>query len=559
MSGAEGGAVVSLREWRWAWAYALLLVAVTLIPYLIGWASAGDEWLYNGFVFGVEDGNAYLGKMGLGYREHWHFYLFYTPQATESVFGLYLPHILIGHGVRALIGPDAEGATVVTALAVAFQVWRMAASLALVLATYRFIAAFIVAPRLRRLALLVATLGGGLGWLLVLAGQANWLGTLPLDFFVPESFSFLVLHGLPHIATARAALLLGFVVIFGALRADDQSVMRQIILAALLWNLVGLMVTFYLAVLYVILAAWGLGLWWRARRLPWRYVWRAGAAAGLTLPLFGYFALVFLSNDTFGEWSAQNYLPSPHLAHYIVGYGLLALPALWGGVWAWRRGAQDARYMLLLGWVLAVPVMVYLPLNVQRRLAEAVLVPLAILAVVGLNLATTYALPGRSARRRYRWARAGWLVLLLPSAGLLWLSTALGMLTPVCNPDLCIHRPMAEVRALDWLQDDAPPDSVVLGAFNTGNYLPSQTDLRPFVGHGPETVGSEAKQATVTRFYRGEMSPGERAALFARDDVRYILYGPLERAIAEDASLWNDGLVRRYAQAGYVIYEVPRE
>ena len=56
------------------------------------------------------------------------------------------------------------------------------------------------------------------------------------------------------------------------------------------------------------------------------------------------------------------------------------------GRWLWRkmRVTSSPQYALLL-WPLVVPVLVYLPLNVQRRMAEAVIVPLAILAAVGLR------------------------------------------------------------------------------------------------------------------------------------------------------------------------------
>ena len=93
---------------------------------------------------------------------------------------------------------------------------RIACGCALILVTYRFIAAFLRGPATRMLALVLIALGGGLGWLLALIGRGDWLGSLPVDFYVPEGYSFLILFGLPHLALARAALLGGLLLLLRA-------------------------------------------------------------------------------------------------------------------------------------------------------------------------------------------------------------------------------------------------------------------------------------------------------------------------------------------------------
>ncbi|MFP4324331.1 MAG: hypothetical protein ACLFTK_17885, partial [Anaerolineales bacterium] len=64
---AEPQRRVGAAEWRWVGGYAVVLTLITLVPYVVGWYQGGDAWLFNGFTFGVQDGNAYLGKMRLGY------------------------------------------------------------------------------------------------------------------------------------------------------------------------------------------------------------------------------------------------------------------------------------------------------------------------------------------------------------------------------------------------------------------------------------------------------------------------------------------------------------
>jgi hypothetical protein len=138
-----------------------------------------------------------------------------------------------------------------------------------------------------------------------------------------------------------------------------------------------------MAVIYVVLAVWGVLLWVRARAFPTDAFIRALIAGGMTLPLFGYYAWVFTTNETFVIWSSQNILISPPPQDYLLAYGVLIFFGLFAVADAWRRGEEPR--LMLLAWALAGLLLVYLPLNVQRRLGEGVIVPLTVLAVLGVE------------------------------------------------------------------------------------------------------------------------------------------------------------------------------
>jgi hypothetical protein len=427
-----------------------------------------------------------------------------------------------------------------------FHLLRIICGGLLAVVSYRFAAAFIRAPGWRLFAAALMLAGGGLGWLLLLSGNADWLGSPPPEFFIPEGFGFLALYGLPHLALARSALLVGLLALLQA-AALPRGGWRCALAAGACWLVVGLCVPFYLLVIYLILAAWGLAAWIGGRVFPRRLAQAALLPALLTLPLLAYYTLVFARNPAFAQWSAQNLLPSPHPLHYLLAYGLLAALGLVGGRRAWRRlrrGALPAA--LLIGWPLLVPLLVYLPVNVQRRLAEAVIAPLAVLAALGLA-----ALVRRRLWRRLRPALA---FSLFASAGLI----LTGGLFSALNPALPVFRPAAELEMLAWLDAQTEADRVALAAFETGNILPAYTSLRPYVGHGPETLDALGKTAAVQRFFADAMPAAERAALLASVNVRYILYGPLERALhptAAENPAWAADLPLRYDADGYRVYE----
>ncbi|MBN2303159.1 MAG: hypothetical protein JXQ72_01700 [Anaerolineae bacterium] len=535
---------VSRDEWWRVSLFAGALMLVLTLPYVIGWLSASGGWEFGGFLFGADDGYSYLAKMRLGARGDWLFTIRYTSEPHDGAL-LFLPYILLGQITGLFV--DGQSPDLPTALAVAFHIAQVIFGFTLILVSYRFVAVFLKRPASRMLVLVLIALGGGFGWLLGIIGT----GSLPVDFYVPEGYSFLILFGLPHLSLARTAMLAGFLLLFRVLLIPDspRAWWWYAISTGLCWVVMGLCVPFYVAVVYAILGCWGLAAWLRERRFPWALFWRALVAALVALPVLLYTGVVFLASDVLRDWSGQNRLPSPNPLHYVAGYMVLAIPAVVALRWVWRKSGS-LPHLLLATWIVAAPVLVYLPINVQRRLAEGVIVPLSILAVAGLRLAFPHL-------RQWGRAQRIMLALVLPTALLLWLGGTFSALSPA-RP---LFRPVDELRALDRLNAVAPQDSVVLSSKDTGNYLPARTNLIAYVGHGPETIDADDKEDRVEAFFAGELDPAARRALLA--GVDYVFYGPLE--VPEDGEpdrSWAEGLrlLAGFDPAdAYTVYEVPHD
>jgi hypothetical protein len=335
-----------------------------------------------------------------------------------------------------------------------FHLFRIVSGFLAIQATYDFLALFLRHARWRRTGLVLASLGGGLGWILLFM---NWLlallantfasattgsGSLPLDFYSPESFGFLSLYGLPHLALARALLLGGLV----------HYLARRKIPAGALWLLLGLVQPLYVPIAWAVVGGHLalLGIWqaWRQRQ-GWRVDWlvclrdpgwrgylrRAVVDLLLSSPLVIYTLLSSQADPFFRSWTAQNLILSPPPLDYFLAYGLpgliflAGLPLLWKQRWL---EANDLRFPLPIAWALILPVLVYAPYNLQRRLAEG-----AWVALVALALASLEARP----RRRLQAV----LFLLLPPTFLLWAAGILG----ISLPGRPLYRPASETAAFE--------------------------------------------------------------------------------------------------------------
>ena len=533
------------RPWP-AILYALVLLALTTLPYALAWSRSNEEWRFSGFLIGVDDSQSYVAKMRQGAAGELGFTLIYTTESHQPAAGVYLHYLLPGWAIGQFIPESSPALT--PALITAFHVMRLTAATIYLLVLYRFISAFVLTERLRLLAFVLATIGGGLGWLLIPGGG------LPPEFYLPEAFGFLSLWSIPHLLIARAALLGGLLLFMGS---AESGRWRPAIGAGLCWALMGAIVPFYMAVLYAVLAAWIALVWLRARAFPTRLNVMGVAAGGLTLPLFAFYALQFSANPAMAAWSAQNVLPTPPPLVLLLAYLPLLLPALTALPFIWASAWEKGRLVLLIAWPVAALLLAYAPINVQRRLLEGVIVPLAILAAIGLA----------------GWARHGFAGRLIAGATIVaaCLSSVLllmGGVGAALNPTTPVFRPAAEAPAFDWLNTHAPRGAVALSTFATGNALPSFTHLRPFVGHGPETIAANEKTALAEAFFRGELTADEQAALLAgpciapaplpcSDPIDFVLFGPLERAVSGSASpgAWAEELTLVYYDEGFQIYE----
>jgi len=523
---------------------------------------ATDQRVFGGFVYAVEDCYSYLAKMRQGAEGAWLFHIAYTPEPHPGA--LFFPfHLLLGKiAAKAVLRPLPTGA-LTSRMVLIYHLARCIFGLGLLVTVYRFLAAFTDRLLIRRLAWMMVIFGGGLGWLFVSLGQSDWLGSLPLDFILPEGFTFLVLYAFPHIALARTLLLWGLLSLLTAwkIKPDHAQRSRSLarlgllrlepvsrgLLTGLLWLIMGLIVPFYVAVAWAVAGASLMVLAMRERRLPWTEASLACVAGLISMPIVLYSAWRFTTDPVYATWAAQNQILSPHPLHYLAAYGVPLSLAAFAVHDAWR---SEKPVWLALAWVGVVPLLIYLPFNLQRRLVEGVQVPLSLLAAMGL-IKVANLKPG-TRRLRSKMAIGIILLVLLPTNALV----IAGNTRALEGRPSPIFRNREEIRALDWLSGRVSPSDVVLASYQTGNYLPARVHARAFVGHGPESIRGDEKRAQVARFFDATTGDVWRQDLLSEYSVDYVFWGSEERNLGAFDPRAAAYLQTIYEQDGHSLFEV---
>ena len=548
---------VSKNEKHWIIIYAMILMGVTTLPYLFGYFFQGDEWVFSGFVFGVEDGNSYIAKMLRGAKGAW---LFRTPYTTYHQNGVvaFLPYLLLGK--------LAGGKAIHEQLVALFHMWRFFAGFVFVFATYDFISLFIKQIRFRKLGVIMISMGGGLGWLAILLGNGKLIDSLPLDMISPESFGFLSLYGLPHLIIARALLLWGLAWYISPELMQNYSVhIRSRFLKrnlhgltiGILWLLLGLFQPLTnLIGWFVILLYWtGIIIIHHIDNKAW-YINREDIkekfhslilAIALSLPIVIYNGIKFSFDPFLILWTKQNRIVSPHPIHLLIAYGVLipfVLLSLWH-IWI----SKDRKGLFLGLWVISLPVLVYAPTNLQRRLAEGIWVSIVILslkAFIGVSI--------KNNRLLTLYSRIA-LISIFPTT----LFLLLGGINAAVHPGEPAFIKAEEYNAFEFAESHLYKNDIVLSSFRTGNALPAYAPVLVVIGHGPESVGLSRLSPMVKQFFSGDLSQSEQVAFLSEQQVDYVFWGDSERELGNWDPIEADYLIPFYHSAGYWLFQVNLE
>src|SRR6202165_1733180 len=496
------------RRIRFALIFATAIAALSLLPYVLAylWAPAGHH--FAGFFFIADDATTYLAKMRQGADGSWLWNDPYTsePHGGGFLFGFYL---LFGHLAALLHLP----------LIATYHLARITGAIALVLAVER-LCRRLLPPQQRNLALVLVILGSGVGFLAQAAGNPAILGSRveALDLHLPELSGWYSILAIPHFAWATALIVIA---LLGLLRIMEAPGWRPLALTSL--SLIALTAIHpqMIPVLGVIWVAYrGLLLLW-GQRPSWRALAAESASFATTLPLLGYNAWILFRDPTIAEWAHQWRQQAPGPVSLALSLGVPLLAAIVGMVVAWRR--RDQGLALRLVWPPLVAVLLYLPnvANIQRRLLDALFVPIGILAAVGLG-----SLTGRLRRARARRIQAVLMTVCCMSSAIV-LAIALRFASGAfaeayINDDAW--------QAMQWLSAHHQAGDRALSAPAAGQLLPAWAGVQGFVGPYSAAPDSFPKIRNVSAILSPDEPDGALQNFLGTNRLTLLYWGPDEAA-----------------------------
>jgi len=239
-----------------------------------------------------------------------------------------------------------------------------------------------------------------------------------------------------------------------------------------------------------------------------------------------------LNVPSYSEWNDQNELDTPPIHQVIFGYGIMAGASALAFIHLARNGYSKVRpeIKLMIYWIIATLILIYSPLNVQRRFLEGLHVPMAVMT--GIFIFSV--LPHYIKDRRLASGLLIIMILFLPLTNIYLFhkrtvaqDTGRGSF-PYNVP---AYLEQGEDEALRWIAEKTSPGEVILSGYNIGNYIPAYANRRVFLGHWAQTIRFYERAEMVDSFYKtGDLS-------LIDHEIDYIYYGVDEKALNPSLSL----------------------
>jgi len=522
-----------VRRIRFAIVFAAAIAAVSLLPYLLAylWTPPGHH--FAGFFFIADDATTYLAKTREGADGSWLWNDPYTsePHGGVFLFGFYL---LFGHLAALLHLP----------LIATYHLARITGAIALVLAAER-LCRRLLPPQRANLGLVLVVLGSGAGFLAQAAANPVIFGSRveALDLHLPELSGWYSILAIPHFAWATALIIIA---LLGLLAIVEAPGWRPLALTAAALTALTAIHPQMIPVLAVIWVAYRALLYLWGQRPSWRAIATEAAAFAATVPLLAYNAWILFRDPTVAEWAQQWRHQAPGPVSLAVSLGVPLLLAIVGMAVAWRR--RDQGLALMLVWLPLVTALLYLPnlANIQRRLLDALFVPIGILAAVGLTSLTA----------RLRRPRARRIEAILVTVACLSSAIVLAIALRFASGAFAEAYVTDDAwQAMQWLSSHHQADDRALSAPGAGQLLPAWAGVPVYVGHYSETLDYFQKIRNVSAVLGRDEPDGAVQNFLAANRLTLLYWGPDEAATGFHPDL-HTYLHPVYRDGAVVIYRV---
>jgi hypothetical protein len=542
---------VSSREWPFVTAVIVIVLIITSLPYIYGFQSAPPDKAFMGIMLDVPDHLQYFSWMRELSTAHLSANKL-TPEPNQPVFFNLLWWMMGRFG--NLVGLGYAGM---------FQVLRFVSGILFFLLVYRMYSWFFKDRLMRQTAFLITVFASGFGWVLVVLKYTLTNGVLlfPLDVFVAEGNTFLSLLGYPHFIAAMLYIFVFDLVLRGEVKSDYRYAVAGGFVALFL----GWQHAYDLLIVYAVLGAYvGLRLL-RDRAIP-KYLLVSSIIVGIISWWPALYSVLLTSLDPLWKEVLAQFsnagVFTPPLYRLPILMGFAFLFALYTLIKSnpFRLSKYDNNDLFIMGWFLITFVLIYIPADFQIHMLNGWQVPIAVLATQGLF---KYVVPAvKKVVEKKNWKTpdyilqkgviAAFLLLIVPTNVYLFFWRFLDL----SRNDYPYYMYHEELAGMNWLEQNAHADDVVLSSEMTGQYIPAWTGTYAFLAHWAQTVDYYTKVDMVSAFYSEDIDHTRRQEILAQYSVDYVFHGPAERMLGAFEPVNASFLDQVYSSPLVSIYKV---
>jgi hypothetical protein len=466
-------------EWKLIGLVSCVVILFACIPSLYGiWLASthGMVWFGRPY-FSNGDYPYYLSLIEQAKQGRWLLDNLFTTEPTMPFFHFFW--LFIGFGARFFH---------ISSIA-AYHISRICLIPVLCVMTYGFVSLFFSSIRLRILTTVLFLFGSGIGGILPIWWECFYMFQ-PIDRWMPESTPFLSILYSPHFVASTILLLMCF---FLLIRLFQTRTWKTAIMTGVVVGIFYQLHPYYL-ILFTFIPLIFLFLEWIRGHFDDRSWMVFLMATFFSLPTIGYYYFLNTSTPETKMILGQSITLSPSGLYILLGFGLF-IPLAGIGLWIKRKEiTENIFWRFLAVWLIVQPLLLYIPVDFQRRLIEGWLFPPVVFSVVAVQWIWE--------KMRYKIGYNFFLVFLVlflsSSSIVLWVIN-IHANNPVQTGENYLTQDT--VRAFEWMRTNFPENAVVITVPSQIDELGGWIGRRVYAGHWANTIENGRKYDALTKFF----------------------------------------------------------
>jgi len=515
---------ISTREWKFVIIFSAIITTILALPFLYAYFFTPSHLYYTGLhMLAPGDYSVYFSYISQAQNGHFLFRDLFTTESTSyniiNTFWVFAGVI----GKIFSLSPQW-----------AFQVARLAAIPFLVLTLYIFFSYYYQKEKHRKYILIFSCFASGLGvYFLPFFSMAPKIQsdrvTLPPDVWVSESNIFLsMLHSGHMVFSLAFTIIIFFLSILFIEKKNYMLSACSGIFALALFSFH----PFQSPVIFGALIFFALYESIKNRKIDISYIVHIFLTFLISSPMIAYYVFMLKFDPITQGRAIQNINLSPPLYSVFIGFGFLVIFALAGIAIRNRELSRSTKRDFLAVWVVVQLLLLYAPLNYQRRLVEGLSIPLIIFSFdFILFIYEKLKIKYRASSRNFLLfsgltTKIIFILIFLPSNIFVYSADFLRYV----KKDPNIYFPKQDIEPFLWLSKQNN-EGAALAEINTSHFIPAIAGKQVFAGHMIETIYFSEKLKEINNFFRDNSSDMEKQEFLKKNNIRYVYFGQKEKEL----------------------------
>lgn len=541
---------ISKSEWWFVGLIAGVIIIFTTIPMVVGFVATPTGAYFTG-VHSLAPGDyyVYFSNILQTYDGHILFKDLYTTESGQYNI------INIFWNFAGILGKIFSLSPLL-----AFHVVRILMIPVLLCALYCFASFFYKETMKRRVVFLFLCFSTGVGgyfeWLFAKTEMVQGYYAKPMDLWVAESNIFLSMLHSGHMVLSLAILVLIFLLYLLALEKNKYLYSA---ISGILSLLLLSFHPFLFPVIVGVLLPYAIFLFIKKTENGIKHFYHLGIIVIWSLPMILYYGFMMFNDVVTEERARQNINLTTEPLLLLVGYGFLFICAIGGIVRFFQKPEKDMKIYFLFIWILAQGILIYMPVNFQRRMVEGLQIPIVFFAVEFLWY-IYYEIKKRMANAfmvKYVLNNPIILIYILvalfaPSNLFVWARD----IALYIEKSPLVYLSEEVVAPMKWLKKQGGEPMNILADVNSSYFISGIAGKTVFAGHAVETLYFEDKEKMVKKFFLDNTNDEAKMRFLQNYKITHIYYGKREKDLGEYRPEEKKYLTKVYSNGEVRIYKV---